>query len=1076
MPAIYSRVMSSFLRRSLATFVTFALALLPALSPMGSGVSPAFATSAIHSETAIAKPNATNTETFIALVQNVPDPTKGVSLTFSGLAQTTPVGGYSSLTLTANVYAECGSTKIQIRIPQTNVPSYCHSTNWTTSTSRFSYYARTDLSAASIGSEVAFTFLPGSLTFSGSGPYTMNITIAESSTVLQTITFTEPPVATQLFLVTQPAVTSESGLVLSTQPTIAVRDSQGETVTSAANVVTAAAKTFPSGVSAGDVTLSANTATAVSGVATFSSLKITGPPGAYTLEFTTPGLTAVTSGTITLKLRQSALSVTSIAGTYLNGLTLATTGGSSSAGVTYSVSNGSGTTGCSQAAGILSFTSAGTCLVTATKAADATYFSISSAQTTVTIAKASRTLAFAATNLNIAYGNTDTVLATPSAGAGDGSVSYSAGSSTACSVITSTGVVTATQASGTCVITATVAEGTNYLAASTTVSPVIATATRPVTFTASGATVDFGTTYQMNPLTAGLLGNHAISGATYIYQGTGSTVYGPSADEPVNAGTYSVTPSAAVFSSGLASNYSITYVAGSIQIRKVARTLSFGGTNSANLAFGNTLTVTATASAGDGSVTYSAGSSDGCSVVASTGVVTATNSSGTCDISATVADGTNHLSVTTTTSFTVTLAKRAITIAVSNLASQVGDSINPVAAVTSGSIATSDDISGVTFTYAGFGSSVYASSITKPTTAGTYLVTPSVAVFSTGSAGNYVITYSAGTLTISNRAITITASTLSLASGAALTPTFTITTGTLITGDEISGVTFTYAGSGSTVYLSSITKPTAAGSYSVTPSVAVFSTGLIATYDITFIAGTLTIQAPPASSSSGTTLAKPITGVAEVSIVGSGSGTGSLVRVTLTKNPSALEQLFVVVRLLDFKGMLIQEFRSPASVAASMVEMPMDKPMGQFDVFAHTANAAGSTSSIKLVPQTLKHSTVLSSLSKRPPSLLGKSAGKDLLFLGNSTKLTAKAARILIQVAKAAKASESRVAVTGFHVVTGRGSAYQKAVAERRALTVAKYLRAQGVDTWIYYSGLSGAKAKAIAGQPRRVEIRTLQE
>jgi outer membrane protein OmpA-like peptidoglycan-associated protein len=457
-------------------------------------------------------------------------------------------------------------------------------------------------------------------------------------------------------------------------------------------------------------------------------------------------------------------------------------------------------------------------------------------------------------------------------------------------------------------------------------------------------------------------------------------------------------------------------------------------------------------------------------------VVTATNSSGTCDISATVADGTNHLSVTTTTSFTVTLAKRAITIAVSNLASQVGDSINPVAAVTSGSIATSDDISGVTFTYAGFGSSVYASSITKPTTAGTYLVTPSVAVFSTGSAGNYVITYSAGTLTISNRAITITASTLSLASGAALTPTFTITTGTLITGDEISGVTFTYAGSGSTVYLSSITKPTAAGSYSVTPSVAVFSTGLIATYDITFIAGTLTIQAPPASSSSGTTLAKPITGVAEVSIVGSGSGTGSLVRVTLTKNPSALEQLFVVVRLLDFKGMLIQEFRSPASVAASMVEMPMDKPMGQFDVFAHTANAAGSTSSIKLVPQTLKHSTVLSSLSKRPPSLLGKSAGKDLLFLGNSTKLTAKAARILIQVAKAAKASESRVAVTGFHVVTGRGSAYQKAVAERRALTVAKYLRAQGVDTWIYYSGLSGAKAKAIAGQPRRVEIRTLQE
>ncbi|MBP6043507.1 MAG: InlB B-repeat-containing protein [Rhodoluna sp.] len=82
---------------------------------------------------------------------------------------------------------------------------------------------------------------------------------------------------------------------------------------------------------------------------------------------------------------QSALSVTSTSGTFGSSLTLSTSGGSGSGAVTYSVSNGTAA-GCSISGSTLSFTSVGTCLVTATKAADASYLVASSAATTVTIA------------------------------------------------------------------------------------------------------------------------------------------------------------------------------------------------------------------------------------------------------------------------------------------------------------------------------------------------------------------------------------------------------------------------------------------------------------------------------------------------------------------------------------------------------------------------------------------------------------------------------------------------------------------------------------------------------------------
>ena len=99
----------------------------------------------------------------------------------------------------------------------------------------------------------------------------------------------------------------------------------------------------------------------------------------------------------------------------------------------------------------------------------------------------------------------------------------------------------------------------------------------------------------------------------------------------------------------------------------------------------------------------------------------------------------------------------------------------------------------------------------------------------------------------------------------------------------------------------------------------------------------------------------------------------------------------------------------------------------------------------------------------------------DVLFIADSARLSPEAKKSLRQAARLAKASDGKVAVTGFAAITSRGSSYEKSVAQRRALAVARYLRAQGVKTWIYYQGLSGRQGLAFDGDPRRVEIRILK-
>jgi len=650
---------------------------------------------------------------------------------------------------------------------------------------------------------------------------------------------------------------------------------------------------------------------------------------------TTSGV--ISSGFFTLTqsttTAQAALTVSSVSGVFGSPLLLATEGGSTSGTVTYAVANGSAS-GCSISSGSLSSTSAGTCLVTATMAGNDTYDPVSSAQTTITLGKASRSLVFSSTQpITLPYGATETVTATPvpSSNPIDGTVTYAA--TGGCSVNTATGEVKVTSSTDECTVSASISEGSNYLAATTTSDVVINSTRKNLTVSALGASVNYGTVYETNFSTTGLVVPDAIGSVTFEYVGINGTDYGPVSEKPVNAGTYTVRPISVVFSSGTESNYNVSYAQAFIDISKGNRSITFLSSTTVAVQYGNSTTVTSVANfdPNDGTTTYSlSGDSDACEVNALSGEVTVTKSTGTCKVFAQIGEGVNYLAATTTSPVVVTVSPRAITVTASSPSSTVGGSFAPAFTVSSGTLVGADTIAIITYNYS---SASYPSSTTAPTEIGTYTITPSAAVFSEGSSSNYTVTYAVGTLTIlektsrtisfvsttytvefgdtqivsvlvsggssdgtvsysagSSSACTVDASTgiievtsgsgtcsvtatitegiqylaattstpltvtveprkltlaandLTVAYGSAVTPSYAINSGTLHGTDELSGVSYQYAGTGSTTYASSATAPTGGGTYSIAPSAAIFSAGSAANYAITYVAGTLQIN------------------------------------------------------------------------------------------------------------------------------------------------------------------------------------------------------------------------------------------
>ncbi|MFZ4505345.1 MAG: MBG domain-containing protein, partial [Microbacteriaceae bacterium] len=100
---------------------------------------------------------------------------------------------------------------------------------------------------------------------------------------------------------------------------------------------------------------------------------------------------------------------------------------------------------------------------------------------------------------------------------------------------------------------------------------------------------------------------------------------------------------------------------------------------------------------------------------------------------------------------------------------------------------------------------------------------------------NYNITFTAGTLTIDARPITLTVDNQSMDFGDSVpSNSFTVSVGELAYSDAISGLTYSYDSTVSN-----------AGTYAITGATATFSTGAAGNYDITYIDGELTVDPKP---------------------------------------------------------------------------------------------------------------------------------------------------------------------------------------------------------------------------------------
>lgn len=185
------------------------------------------------------------------------------------------------------------------------------------------------------------------------------------------------------------------------------------------------------------------------------------------------------------KANQGTLSMTS-ASSMIFGQTipLVAVGGSSSGALSYSHISGP----CSVTGAEVSATGTGSCVVRATRAADANYNEVNSSNFTITVSAANQTLAFTSSvPVSAVAGTTYTPAATATSGLNP-TFSITTGDGTVCSI--SLGVVTFAQ-SGTCVITATQSGNSNYNAATPVTQTIVAGKINQTITFPSIATKDF---------------------------------------------------------------------------------------------------------------------------------------------------------------------------------------------------------------------------------------------------------------------------------------------------------------------------------------------------------------------------------------------------------------------------------------------------------------------------------------------------------------------------------------------------------------------------------------------------------
>jgi hypothetical protein len=448
-----------------------------------------------------------------------------------------------------------------------------------------------------------------------------------------------------------------------------------------------------------------------------------------------------------------------------------------------------------------------------------------------------QSIAFGTSSYSIAYGATQQL--SISGTSGTGAVTYSAGSSTACSV-GSTGLVNVTAATGTCSISASIAADSIYSAATTTTPVTITVGPASSTIVVTGSNTFTYTGSAQGPSSSTVTGSTGL--VTYSYSGSGSTSYGPSTTKPTNVGTYTTTASVAA-SGNYATASSAAY---SFNISQASQVTSPAITSTVGT-FGANLTLTTSGGSGGGTNSFAVNSGP-CTVLGSTLSATA---AGTCMVTATQAANGNYLAASSL-STEIIINKATPTFTWNGVSTTYGASTFDLVAPTSNTQGTWSYSSANTSVISLNGSSATATGY------GTSLIT---ATFTPGNETNY-LSGETKTMTITSAKAEITVTPLvgqSKAYGANNPSiTYSITSGSLIGTDTLTG-SLAYTGSN-------------VGSYPITIGSLANSS-----YIITLASGNFSITQATQNAVSLSSLSTSYNpGNKTISLTGSGgSGTGS---------------------------------------------------------------------------------------------------------------------------------------------------------------------------------------------------------
>jgi hypothetical protein len=375
--------------------------------------------------------------------------------------------------------------------------------------------------------------------------------------------------------------------------------------------------------------------------------------GSYTIEIGTLANAnyIITLSPVTFSITQAtqtAVSLSSISAAYNPSnktVSLTGSGGTGTGNYQYALDASNTTPGCSVSGSMLTYTTAGTCVVAVTRSLDTNYL----ARTDVvsfSIGLASQTITFGSLSAKNYSSETFTVSATSSASL---TVVFTSVSQLVCTTSGTSGSIITLLGVGTCVINANQI-GDSNIAAASQVSQNFTVNPRPITVTADAKTKVFGAadpifTYTIT--TGSLVLGDEITGT--LTRVTGTDV----GDYQIQQGTLTTVNNP---------KYAITFVSADLSITRAtpALVLTYPNSNVAILRPGAADTPTVTTSSSSGALTFATtAASSICTVDATTGVISLFGA-GSCPVAMTTAITTNFIQFTETTSVTVALLSTSL--------------------------------------------------------------------------------------------------------------------------------------------------------------------------------------------------------------------------------------------------------------------------------------------------------------------------------------------------------------------------------------------------------------------------------